>query len=79
MTIAFSLKSNMWTTEYSFESTCYGMTDNRMLSFKSVERTGRPTGGPVKLWLHDESPNRNSFYLEKYPSKISVVSNEDNP
>lgn len=77
MTIAFSLKSNMWTTEYSFESTCYGMTDNRMLSFKNVERIGRPTGGPVKLWLHDESPNRNLFYLEKYPSKISVVSNED--
>ena len=43
MTIAFSLKSNMWTMEHSFESTRYGMTDNRMLSL-NVDRIGRPTG-----------------------------------
>jgi len=77
MTIAFSLKTNMWTTEYSFESTCYGSTDNRMLSFKNVPLDDRPTNGPVKMWLHDETPNRNRFYQEDNPSKISVVSNED--
>ena len=77
MTIAFSLKSNMWTSEYSFESTCYGSTDNRMLSFKNVAPDGRPTNGPVKMWLHDETADRNRFYQEDHPSKISVVSNED--
>ena len=70
MTIAFSLKSNMWTTEYSFESTCYGTTDSRMLSFQDVPNS-------TKLWLHDQTGDRNRFYLQDFVSRISVVSNED--
>ena len=58
MTIAFSLKSNMWTSEYSFEPTCYASTDNRMVSFKDVNETA-----PARTWLHDETQDRNNFYL----------------
>ena len=72
MTIAFSLKSNMWTSEYSFEPTCYASTDNRMISFKDVNETA-----PARTWLHDETQDRNNFYLTPYSSKLSVVSNEN--
>lgn len=75
MTLAFSLKSNMWTTEYSFEPKCYAETDGRMLSFKEIESSG--PNRTRKIWLHDDAPERNLFYGESYPSKISVVSNEN--
>lgn len=70
MTIAFSIKSGQWTTEYSFEPTCYANTDGRMLASKDA------TGG--LFWLHDEDEaNRNKYYGDEYKSKLSVVSNED--
>ena len=75
MTLAFSTKSGMWTTEYSFEPTCYARTDGRMVGFKHLAQTG-----PLrdkKFWLHDESDQRNRFYTQKFPSRISVVSNEN--
>ena len=70
MTLAFSIKSGQWTTEYSFEPTCYANTDGRMVAFKDVG------GGP--FWLHDEDETkRNTFYDLSYKSELSVVSNEN--
>ena len=70
MTLAFSTKSGQWTTEYSFEPTCYANTDGRMIAFKDV------TDG--SFWLHDEKESdRNKYYGTSYKSRMSVVSNED--
>ena len=70
MTIAFSIKSGQWTTEYSFEPTCYANTDGRMLASKDASEG--------LFWLHDEdAANRNKYYGDEYKSKLSVVSNED--
>lgn len=70
MTLAFSTKSGQWTTEYSFEPTCYANTDGRMIAFKDV------TDGA--FWLHDEKENtRNKYYGTSYKSSLSVVSNEN--
>ena len=70
MTLAFSIKSGQWTTEYSFEPTCYANTDGRMIAFKDV------TDGA--FWLHDgDESNRNKYYGQKYKSSLSVVSNEN--
>lgn len=75
MTLAFSTKSNMWTTEYSFEPDLYAMTDGRMFAFNQIARVGGNT--QLKLWIHDATSSRNSFYLQAYPSKLSIVSNEN--
>ena len=70
MTLAFSTKSGQWTTEYSFEPTCYANTDGRMIAFKDV------TDGA--FWLHDgDESNRNRYYGTSYKSSLSVVSNEN--
>ncbi len=70
MTLAFSTKSGQWTTEYSFEPTCYANTDGRMIAFKDVEDGA--------FWLHDErETDRNKYYGTKYKSSLSVVSNEN--
>lgn len=70
MTLAFSTKSGQWTTEYSFEPTCYANTDGRMIAFKDV------TSGA--FWLHDQvEGNRNKYYGTSYKSSLSVVSNEN--
>ena len=70
MTLAFSTKSGQWTTEYSFEPTCYANTDGRMIAFKDV------TDGA--FWLHDQDAvNRNKYYGTNYKSSLSVVSNEN--
>ena len=70
MTLAFSTKSGQWTTEYSFEPTCYANTDGRMIAFKD-----KSSGS---FWLHDEKESeRNKYYGTAYKSKMSMVSNED--
>ena len=70
MTLAFSIKSGQWTTEYSFEPTCYANTDGRMIAFKDVEDGA--------FWLHDgDESNRNRYYGTSYKSSLSVVSNEN--
>jgi len=70
MTLAFSTKSGQWTTEYSFEPTCYANTDGRMIAFKDE------SGG--SFWLHDEKESeRNKYYGTAYKSRMSMVSNED--
>jgi len=70
MTIGFSTKSGQWTSEYSFEPTCYANTDGKMIGFKDI--------GP-KFWLHDDlqTHGRNKFYGVRYKSSMSVVSNEN--
>jgi len=75
MTLAFSTKSNMWTTEYSFEPDHFAQTDGRMFAFNELGKTGRTT--QQKLWIHDASSTRNLFYSNRYPSKLSIVSNEN--
>ena len=72
MTIAFSLKSNMWTYGVQLRANMLRQTDNRMISFKDVNETA-----PARTWLHDETQDRNNFYLTPYSSKLSIVSNEN--
>jgi|TARA_R100000479_G_C6390162_1_gene204741 hypothetical protein len=70
MTIAFSTKSLDWKTEYSFEPFGYNATRDTMISFKrSYAESGVHT--------HDTNSLYNTFYGTNYPSKLSVISNED--
>lgn len=70
MTIAFSTKSLDWKTEYSFEPLGYNATRDTMISFKrSYAESGVHT--------HDTNSLYNTFYGTNYPSKLSVISNED--
>jgi hypothetical protein len=70
MTIAFSTKSNRWTSRYSFEPTCYANVGQQFLSTT-------PTGDPEIIHRHDVSPVNNLFYGIGYKSSLSVASNED--
>lgn len=70
MTIAFSTKSNRWTSRYSFEPTCYANVGQQFLSTT-------PTGDPEIIHRHDVLPVNNLFYGEPYKSSLSVASNED--
>ena len=70
MTIAFSTKSNRWTSRYSFEPTCYANVGQQFLSTT-------PTGDPEIIHRHDVLPVNNLFYGESYKSSLSVASNED--
>ena len=70
MTIAFSTKSNRWTSRYSFEPTCYANVGQQFLSTT-------PTGDPEIIHRHDVSTENNKFYGIGYKSSLSVASNED--
>ena len=70
MTIAFSTKSNRWTSRYSFEPTCYANVGQQFLSTT-------PTGQSNIIHRHDVSSVNNLFYGEPYKSSLSVASNED--
>jgi len=70
MTIAFSTKSNRWTSRYSFEPTCYANVGQQFLSTT-------PTGDPEIIHRHDVSDTNNRFYGVGYKSSLSVASNED--
>lgn len=72
MTLAFSTKSLDWKTQYSFDPVGYATTKTEMISFK---RTG-PDPSPG-VWIHDKTSQYNHFHGSSYPSKISVVSNND--
>ena len=71
MTFAFSTKSLDWKTRYSFEPVGYATTKSDMISFN---RVGADSSG---VWLHDKSTQYNRFYGVNYPSKISVISNNN--
>lgn len=71
MTIAFSTKSNRWTTRYSFEPQHYFHVDQQLLSF-SAKNDNR------MLWRHDvDEYYYNNFYGDTYATEFSVVSNEN--
>lgn len=70
MTIAFSTKSNRWTSRYSFEPTCYANVGQQFLS-------ATPTSDSEIIHRHDVSSANNLFYGIGYKSSLSVASNED--
>jgi len=71
-TIAFSTKSNVWKTRYSFNPTCYMDMDNDFLS--SAMENDQDTR---LAWRHDISPTHNTFYGQPYESIIEVSSNQN--
>ena len=71
-TIAFSTKSNVWKTRYSFHPTCYMDMDNDFLS--SAMQNDQDTR---LAWRHDISPTHNTFYGRAYDSIIEVSSNQN--
>lgn len=78
-TIGFSHRGGYWTSRYSFTPTCYGNVDNIMMSNNDLhpENTNAETAGVSSLfWRHNENNTHNSFYGKRYPSKITVVSNQ---
>ena len=79
MTIAFSTKSNRWTTRYSFEPQHYFTVDQQLVGFSpkvflpSIQKDF-PNGIAHK---HDVTDEFNVFYEQLYDSKFSVVSNQN--
>ena len=71
-TVAFSTKSNVWKTRYSFNPTCYMDMDNDFLS--SAMENDQDTR---LAWRHDISPTHNTFYGKPYDSIIEISSNQN--
>lgn len=65
-TAAYDVKSAQWVTLYSFVPEKMGFIKNQFFSFKD----GR-------IYTHETNSTHNSFYGTTYPSKISVVSNQN--
>jgi len=75
-TIAFSHNGGFWKTRYSFTPTCYAVLDNDMISTNGTSPFS--DSSDYLFWHHpDVHEKHNSFYGRSYPSKISVVSNQD--
>lgn len=70
MTFAFSTKSLDWKTQYSFEPVHYANTKTELVSFS---RSANDAG----VWVHDEGTEYNKFYGTAYPSKLSVITNNN--
>lgn len=70
MTFAFSTKSLDWKTQYSFEPVHYANTKTELVSFS---RSANDAG----VWVHDEGTEYNTFYGTAYPSKLSVITNNN--
>tara|TARA_R100001440_G_scaffold19750_3_gene33311 strand:- start:350 stop:1381 length:1032 start_codon:yes stop_codon:yes gene_type:complete len=70
MTIAFSTKSLDWKTQYSFEPVHYSNTKTDLISFNRSESN-------AGVWVHDSSSSYNNFYGTQYPSKLSVITNNN--
>lgn len=64
ITIAFMEKKNRFTTRYSYLPESYGITHNKMVSFKNGE-----------LWAHDINPVYNNFYGTQYKTEITIIAN----
>lgn len=68
-TVAWSPTAEKWLTFYSFIPEMYANIQNRFFSFKDG-----------KMWQHNMSPVRNSFYEEtedttkRYPSRLRLIS-----
>lgn len=76
-TYSFSTSGNFWKTKYSFEPDCYGSTDNYFLSMKPIQPIIPGYGNARFCWLHNSNQSRNKFYEQSFPSRFSVVSNQD--
>jgi hypothetical protein len=78
-TIAFSHNGGFWKTRYSFTPTCYGVLDNIMVSANGTSPFPSSEGAEDLLfWEHPETNIvHNQFYGRTFPSKVSVVSNQD--
>ena len=69
-TIAFSTKSLDWKTRYSFQPLHYARSGTDLISFsRSEDEAG--------VHLHDSSDEYNKFYETTYPSKLSVITNNN--
>lgn len=81
MTIAFSTKSNRWTTRYSFEPQHYFTVDQQLVSFSraDLQFTDNFIGFVQNgfAWKHDITNNYNNFYSFPYESSFTVVSNQN--
>ena len=71
-TVAFSTKSNVWKTRYSFNPTCYMDMDDDFLSSAPIDEEDTRLA-----WRHDVSGAYNNFYETAYPSTIRVASNQN--
>ena len=71
-TVAFSTKSNVWKTRYSFNPTCYMDMDDDFLSSAPIDEEDTRLA-----WRHDISGAYNNFYETAYPSTIRVASNQN--
>lgn len=86
LTVGFSEKSNRWTSRYSFEPQHYFTVDTQLVSFTpklvstSLYDFGSTTsagGGLGMAFRHDATAATNKFYEETFPTKFSVVSNQN--
>ena len=77
-TIAFSHNGGFWKTRYSFTPTCYAVLDNDMISTNGTSPFAESDANDRLFWHHpDVNETHNNFYGRRYPSKVSVVSNQD--
>ena len=77
MTIAFSTKSNRWTTKYSFEPQHYFTVDQQLVSFSPRELNGANEQVDNGIaWKHDATETNNRFYGSDYNSSFSIISNQ---
>lgn len=78
MTIAFSTKSNRWTTRYSFEPQHYFTVDQQLVSFspRELNSANEQVDNGI-AWRHDATETNNSFYGSDYNSSFSVISNQN--
>ena len=66
VTLAFSEKTNRWTSFYSFIPENYSSSNTGLLSFRNGN-----------LYKHDDEVNVNNFYGQSYPFAFGVVYNEN--
>lgn len=73
-TYAFSTSGNFWKTRYSFEPDCYATSENTFVSFNKADISNDLSS---VCWVHNVNQQRNSFYNQLHPSRLTVVSNEN--
>ena len=83
VTLAFSTKSNVWRSRYSFVPTCYATLDNYMLSCMKPNNPDSQGGSGHKytntsfVWDHNNIEDFNEFYEFGNLSFLEVVSNHN--
>jgi len=82
VTVAFSTKSNVWRSRYSFVPTCYATLDNYMLSCMKPNNPDSLGQGHIYtslsfVWDHDNIEEFNNFYGFGNLSSLEIVSNHN--